>query len=58
MLAGIAKVNVGTALNVAMTAVVRATLDADPDVVDARKYLAPARTAMTRAVEHVLGVLP
>jgi fructose-bisphosphate aldolase, class II len=55
--AGIAKVNVGTALNVAMTGAVRATLDADPALVDPRKYLAPGRDAMTAAVRHVLEVL-
>ena len=55
--AGIAKVNVGTALGKAMTMSVRATLSADPKLVDPRKYLAPARSAMTEAVRHVLGVL-
>lgn len=55
--AGIAKVNVGTALNVAMTGAVRAVLDADPTLVDPRKYLAPGREAMTAAVRHVLEVL-
>jgi fructose-bisphosphate aldolase class II len=55
--AGIAKVNVGTALGQAMTASIRATLDADPALVDPRKYLAPARDAMTAAVQHVLTVL-
>ena len=55
--AGIAKVNVGTALNVAMTGAVRATLDADADLVDPRKYLATARDAMTDAVARVLAVI-
>jgi fructose-bisphosphate aldolase, class II len=55
--AGIAKVNVGTALGKAMTATVRARLDADPALVDPRKYLAPARDAMADAVRHVLAVL-
>jgi fructose-bisphosphate aldolase class II len=55
--AGIAKVNVGTALGKAMTAAVRSTL-ADDAVVDPRKYLAPARAAMAEAVAHVLAVLP
>jgi fructose-bisphosphate aldolase class II len=54
--AGIAKVNVGTALGQAMTAAVRSAL-ADPDVVDPRKYHAPARAAMVDAVARVLGVL-
>jgi fructose-bisphosphate aldolase class II len=56
--AGIAKVNVGTALNVAMTGAVRAVLDADSDLVDPRKYLAPGRDAMTDAIVRVLEVLP
>ncbi|EFG65794.1 class II fructose-bisphosphate aldolase, partial [Streptomyces sp. SPB074] len=36
---GITKVNVGTALNVALTAAVRERLGADPGLVDARAYL-------------------
>lgn len=55
--AGIGKVNVGTALGKAMTASIRATLAAEPAMVDPRKYLAPARAAMTDAVRHVLAVL-
>ena len=54
--AGIAKVNVGTALGQAMTRAIRAGL-ADESVVDPRRYLAPARAAMTDAVRHVLDVL-
>lgn len=56
VVAGIAKVNVGTALNVALTAAVRAAL-ADPDLVDPRKYLAPGRDAMAAAVREVLDVV-
>ena len=56
--AGIAKVNVGTALNVAMTGAVREVLDADRALVDPRKYLTPGRAAMVDAVVHVLGVMP
>src|SRR3954470_24386262 len=55
--AGIAKVNVGTALGQAMTGSIRATLAADPALVDPRKFLQPARAAMTDAVAHVLTVL-
>jgi len=55
--AGIAKVNVGTALNVAMTGAVRRVLDADPNLVDPRRYLAPGREAMTAAVKHLLEVM-
>lgn len=54
--AGIAKVNVGTALGKAMTASIRSSL-ADPALVDPRKYLVPARVAMTDTVAHVLAVL-
>jgi fructose-bisphosphate aldolase class II len=54
--AGISKVNVGTALNVAMTAAVRAGL-ADTPVVDPRKYLAPARDAMARTVRDLIAAL-
>ena len=55
--AGIAKVNVGTALGQAMTAAIRRSLDADPALVDPRKFLAPARDAIAGAVRHILNVL-
>jgi fructose-bisphosphate aldolase, class II len=55
--AGIAKVNVGTALGQAMTASIRRSLDADPALVDPRKFLAPARDAIAGAVRHILTVL-
>ena len=48
------KINVGTALNLAMTAALRDTLAADPDVTDPRRYLAPARLAMRDAVLRIL----
>lgn len=54
--AGITKVNVGTALNVAFTGAVRECL-ADDALVDPRRYLALARTAMTEAVATVLTTL-
>jgi fructose-bisphosphate aldolase, class II len=54
---GIAKVNVGTALNVAMTGAVRAVLAADPPLVDPRRYLTPARDAMQHAVQELLEIL-
>jgi fructose-bisphosphate aldolase class II len=56
--AGIVKVNVGTALNVAMTAAVRSTLTTDPALVDPRRYLAAGRTAMADAVLDLLATLP
>ena len=55
--AGIRKVNVGTALNVAMTGAIRRTLDADAQLVDPRKYLAPARDDVARAVGAILDVV-
>ena len=48
--AGIRKVNVGTALNIASTAAVRKALEADPALVDPRAYTRPARTAMADVV--------
>jgi fructose-bisphosphate aldolase class II len=52
---GIVKVNIGTALNVAFTTAVRDSLGAG--VVDPRKYLGPARDAMTDTVARFLAVL-
>jgi len=54
--AGIVKVNVGTALNVAYTGAVRSALIVD-DAVDPRKALRLARTAVADAVAHLLDVV-
>ncbi|MEY9989264.1 fructose-bisphosphate aldolase class II [Streptomyces sp. V4I8] len=54
---GIAKVNVGTALNIAMTGAIRDFLAAHPEAVDSRKYLSVGREAMVRAVAGIIGVL-
>ncbi|SDJ56330.1 class II fructose-bisphosphate aldolase [Streptomyces indicus] len=54
---GIAKVNVGTALNIALTGAVRTYLADHESVVDPRKYLAPGREAMAAAVARTIGVL-
>lgn len=54
---GITKVNVGTALNLAMTGAVRAFLAAHPEAVDSRKYLGVGREAMAREVGRIIGVL-
>jgi fructose-bisphosphate aldolase, class II len=51
--AGITKINVGTALNIAMTRAVRAALT-DETVVDPRSYLSSGRAAMTSAVYSLL----
>ena len=55
--AGMVKVNIGTALNIAFTGAVRSRLDSDPTVVDPRTYVAPARDAMAEVVAHALRVL-
>ncbi|GAB2577807.1 class II fructose-bisphosphate aldolase family protein [Streptomyces capparidis] len=55
--AGMVKVNVGTALNAAYSGAVRAFLGARPEVVDPRRYLAPAREAMAQAVSRFLAVV-
>src|SRR5262249_55903 len=55
--AGMVKINIGTALNIAFTGAVREFLSVDSRTVDPRKYLKPARTAMAAAVQHALEVL-
>jgi fructose-bisphosphate aldolase, class II len=55
--AGIVKVNIGTALNMAFTDAVRAHLGADPTTVDPRTYLAAARQAMAAVVVHLLAIV-
>jgi fructose-bisphosphate aldolase, class II len=55
--AGIAKVNVGTALNIALTGAVRTRLAEDPALVDPREYLGLGRAAMTRTVRELLAGL-
>ena len=54
--AGIVKVNIGTALNIAFTEAVRAALH-DGALVDPRRYLSPARTDMAEAVAAALLLL-
>jgi fructose-bisphosphate aldolase class II len=55
--AGIAKINVGTALNVALTRAIRETLAAKPDLTDPRPYLARGREAMAETVRGLLAVV-
>ncbi len=55
--AGMVKINIGTALNIAFTGAVREFLAQDDRTVDPRKYIKPARTAMAAAVQHALEVL-
>lgn len=54
---GITKVNIGTALNIAMTGAVREYLAARPESVDCRGHLAAGREAMARTVAQLLRVL-
>lgn len=55
--AGIRKINVGTALNVAFTGRVRALLADDDRVTDPRRYEGPAREAVADLVERFCGVI-
>lgn len=55
--AGMRKINIATHLNKVLTAEVRSRLGADRDLVDPRKYLGPARSAVADEVERLLGVL-
>ncbi|MER6996757.1 ketose-bisphosphate aldolase [Streptomyces sp. NPDC000410] len=54
---GMAKINIGTALNLAMTGAIRAYLGDNADAVDSRTYLSAARRAMARTVTELIGVL-
>jgi fructose-bisphosphate aldolase, class II len=55
--AGIVKVNIGTALNVAYTGAVRTALADDPNAVDPRRALRSARAAIADTVAHLLDVV-
>jgi fructose-bisphosphate aldolase, class II len=55
--AGIAKIKIGTALNVAFTGAVRDVLSEQPDLTDPRRYLGPARSAVASAVADLLTSL-
>ncbi|MFF7384910.1 class II fructose-bisphosphate aldolase [Streptomyces griseoluteus] len=54
---GIGKVNIGTALNAALTRAVREHLGRHPEAVDPRAYLAGGRTAMADEVARIIRVL-
>ncbi|MEV7415876.1 ketose-bisphosphate aldolase [Streptomyces sp. NPDC089919] len=54
---GISKVNIGTALNLAMTDAIRAYLTAHPSAVDSRKYLSEGRAAMVRTAADLITAL-
>jgi fructose-bisphosphate aldolase class II len=55
--AGIRKVNIGTAVLAAWTTALRTSLDADPDVVDPRRYTRESREAVARLVEAECAVV-
>jgi fructose-bisphosphate aldolase, class II len=55
--AGMTKINIATHLNASMTAAVRAALDADPALVDPRRYLGPGRDAVAAEVARLLTLL-
>ena len=55
--AGMTKVNIATQLNKAFTAAVRAYLDANPSVVDTRKYLGAGRDAVADEIARLLAIL-
>lgn len=52
--AGMTKINVSTHLNHVFTERVRSELDANPSLVDSRKWIAPAARAMQAEVERML----
>jgi fructose-bisphosphate aldolase class II len=54
--AGMTKINVSTHLNKVFTTSVRATLDADPALVDSRKWLGPARSAVEEETLRLLTI--
>jgi len=54
--AGMTKINVSTHLNKVFTASVRETLDANPALVDSRKWLGPARSAVEEETLRLLTI--
>lgn len=54
---GMTKINIATHLNKVFTREVRARLEADPALLDARRYVAPAREAMAAEVERLIRLL-
>jgi fructose-bisphosphate aldolase, class II len=55
--AGLTKINVGTALNVGYTNAVRSCLAADAGLSDPRKYLAPARQAVSDVAAGLIATI-
>ena len=54
---GMTKINIATHLNQVFTESVRATLAANPDMVDSRRYLGPARDALKDEAARLLRLL-
>ncbi|WP_405697685.1 ketose-bisphosphate aldolase [Streptomyces sp. NBC_01185] len=54
---GIAKVNIGTALNIAMTTAIREALTTRPDAVDSRTYLGAGRQAMAETAASLIKLV-
>lgn len=54
---GLSKVNIATQLNQAFTQALRQALANDPDLIDPRLYLGPARQAQTRAIQERMRFL-
>jgi fructose-bisphosphate aldolase class II len=54
---GMTKINIATQLNKVFTAALREQLAADPALVDPRRYLSPARAALSAEVTRLLTVL-
>lgn len=55
--AGMRKINVSTQLVREFTGAVRATLDANPDLVDSRRYVGAGREAMAAEAAEVIGLI-
>jgi fructose-bisphosphate aldolase, class II len=57
VVAGMTKINIGTAVNVAMTGAIRQSLASDPSTVDPRRYLSAARDDIAATVRELLTVV-
>jgi fructose-bisphosphate aldolase class II len=55
--AGMSKINIATHLNNVFTHEIREALDANPKLVDPRKYIAPGRDAVASEVARLLALL-
>ncbi len=53
---GIAKINVDTDLRLAMTTIIRENLLENPENIDPRKYLKPARSEITKIISHKIKI--